>query len=160
MISKTEGSSARSTLTEKYLQQFFSDNLKSKAHSERSSNVMPGGITRSVFASRPYPIYVESGRDCYLTSLDGVEYLDFVSQYFAGMFGHSHPAIKKAITEVLDTGFTFGAPHPRETDLAEAITSRFASMDMVQFTNSGTETNTMAIAAGLHYTKRKKVVTH
>lgn len=157
MIEMDRDSSAARAALDKYLQLFLRDNPKSQIHHERASKVLPAGITRAVFTTNVFPIYADAGHDVYLRSIDGHEYLDFVSQYFASMFGHSHPEIKKAVSEVLDAGFTLGAPNPKETELAETLVSRFPSMEMIQFTNSGTESNTMAIALGLNYTQKKKV---
>ncbi|OQU96353.1 hypothetical protein CLAIMM_02448 [Cladophialophora immunda] len=158
MITKEHGAAAASDVLDKYLQQFLHDNPKSQTQNERASTIMPAGITRAVHTNKPFPLYADAGHDCYLTSIDGHTYVDFVSQYFAAMFGHSHPDIKTAVAEVLDAGFTIGAPSTRELELAEALCARFPSMEMVQFTNSGTETNTVVIAMGLNYTNKKKVM--
>ena len=40
---------------------------------------------------------------------------------------------------------------------AEAVTKRF-DLDLVRFTNSGTEANMMALAAARCFTKRKKIM--
>lgn len=139
------------------LNHYQENNPKSAARNARASLVMPAGNTRATFVHEPFPISMQSGKDCYLTSLDDVEYVDFVSEYFAGMYGHSHPDIKTALEDALRDGFNFGAPSTVEVEFAEAITSRFPSMDMIQFCTSGTEANTIAIAVALNYTKRKKV---
>lgn len=149
----TDASSLLSTLLQKYVEQ----NPKSALANKRAVKVMPAGSTRAVFVYLPFPLTMVSGEGCHLTSIDGDKYLDFVSEYFAGMFGHSHPAIKAAVEEATSHGFNLGAPNTKEVELAEAITSRFPSMDMIQFCNSGTEANTLAIAVGLNYTRRKKV---
>lgn len=146
-------SSPLSILLRRYVEQ----NPKSAIANKRACKVMPAGNTRAVFVYLPFPLTMISGEGCRLTSIDGDEYIDFVSEYFAGMFGHSHPAIKVAIEEAASQGFNLGAPNTKEVELAEAITSRFPSMDMMQFCNSGTEANTLAIAVGLNYTKRTKV---
>lgn len=144
-------------LLDRCLAQYKESNPKSAAQNARASKVMPAGNTRAVFVYEPFPITMSSGRDCYVTSIDGTEYLDCVSEYFAGMYGHSHPDIKAGIESAMSNGFNFGAPSEKETELAEAIVSRFPSMDMVQFCTSGTEANTLAIAVALNYAKRKKV---
>lgn len=149
--------SRASNLLASLVQQYIAANPKSRAENERACKVMPAGNTRAVFVYQPFPLVMATGRECYLTSLDGVEYLDFVSEYFAGMYGHSHPAIKSAIEEAGSSGFNFGAPSQTEIELAEEITSRFPSMDMLQFCTSGTEANTLAIAVGLNFSQRKKV---
>ncbi|KAL4746675.1 hypothetical protein BDW72DRAFT_207150 [Aspergillus terricola var. indicus] len=158
MASKTNQPTIAPGLLERLVEQYVAANPKSASENRRACRVMPAGNTRAVFVYQPFPLIMTSARDCYVTSLDGVEYLDFVSEYFAGMFGHSHPAIKAALEEAASAGFNFGAPSRREIELAEAITSRFPSMDQVQFCTSGTEANTLAIAVGLNYTKRRKVL--
>lgn len=37
----------------------------------------------------PFSMTLASSRDCYVTSLDGKEYLGLVSEYSAALFGHS-----------------------------------------------------------------------
>ncbi|KAB8217749.1 pyridoxal phosphate-dependent transferase [Aspergillus novoparasiticus] len=150
--------SPASRLLDDLIQQYVAANPRSRAANERACKVMPAGNTRAVFVYQPFPIVMATGRDCYLSSLDGVEYIDFVSEYFAGMYGHSHPAIQSAIQETCASGFNFGAPSQIEIELAEEITSRFPSMDMLQFCTSGTEANTLAIAVGLNFSQRKKVL--
>ncbi|KAL7003859.1 hypothetical protein EMMF5_006611, partial [Cystobasidiomycetes sp. EMM_F5] len=51
-----------------------------------------------------------------------------------------------------------GAHTGLEHDLASLITARFPSVDLVRFTNSGTEANFFAIATAIQYTKRRKVM--
>jgi glutamate-1-semialdehyde 2,1-aminomutase len=76
---------------------FISDNPASKRFHDDVYPALPGGTTRAILAHTPFPITFSGGRDAYLTPLDGHEYLDFVSEYCAGMFGHSHPQITEAI---------------------------------------------------------------
>ncbi|KAL2755531.1 hypothetical protein ACRALDRAFT_1076884 [Sodiomyces alcalophilus JCM 7366] len=140
------------------LEQYIRENPKSAEYHQRARNVIPGGTLRSVLSFDPFPLTFSGGRDCYVTSVDGREYLDLVSEYNAGMYGHSHPAILAAIERAAKTGFTLGGPNEREVELAEKLVSRFPSVDSIRFCNSGTEANTMAIATALHFVKRKKVM--
>ncbi|KAG7132525.1 Beta-phenylalanine transaminase like protein [Verticillium longisporum] len=140
------------------VEQYTAENHKSAAYHQRSRKVIPGGTTRSVFSTDPFPLTLSGGQGCFVTSVDGREYLDFVSEYNAGIYGHSHPAILDAIDRAAKGGFNLGDPNEREVELAEKLVSRFPSMDTIRFCNSGTEANTMAIATALHSTKRKKVM--
>lgn len=140
-----------------YTNQYISNNPKSRALNQEGSNVLPGGTTRAVLVHQPFPIGFDGGKNCYLTSVDGHEYLDFVSEYCAGMCGHTHPEVIETITKVMESGFTLGGPIPAEVELAKALVARFPSLDSVRFCNSGTEANMFAIATGLHYSGRKKV---
>ncbi|TEA17345.1 Beta-phenylalanine transaminase [Colletotrichum sidae] len=141
-----------------YIEKFVSENQKSKKVSQNASGPLPGGTTRSVLYYEPFPLAFSGGHGCHLTSVDGHEYLDFVSEYCAGMFGHSHPDIIAAIDSVTKSGFTLGGPGPKEGELADLLVHRFPSIDAIRFCNSGTEANTMAIATALHFVGRKKVL--
>lgn len=55
-----------------------------KAHNE-SLSYLPGGNTRTVLFSSPFPITWREGKGCELTSLDGDVYVDFLGEYTAGM---------------------------------------------------------------------------
>ncbi|RAH42488.1 aminotransferase class-III [Aspergillus brunneoviolaceus CBS 621.78] len=140
--------------------QYLAVNPKSEAQHAQSCEVIPGGggSTRAVFFHHPFPIFMRSGKDCHVTSLDGQEYLDFLSGYNATMFGHSHPAILDAVQSTLSAGHTLGAPNDREGELARLLVDRIPSLDMVQLCNSGTEANMMAIAVAQNYTQKKKVL--
>lgn len=140
-----------------FLEKYVRDNPKSAEYHQRARNVIPGGTLRSVLSFDPFPLTFSGGRDCYVTSVDGREYLDLVSEYNAGMYGHSHPVILAAIERAAKTGYTLGGPNEREVELAEKLVNRFPSIDSIRFCNSGTEANTMAIATALHFVKRKKV---
>ena len=80
------------------------------------------------------------------------------SEFTAGIFGHSHPAIRRALDAALDGGWNMGAHGPAEARFAAAICDRFPSIDLVRFTNSGTEANLMAVAAARAITGRDKVL--
>ena len=88
------------------------------------------------------------GDGAHLWDADGHEYVDFLREFTAGIFGHSHPAIRRALDAALDGGWNMGAHGPAEARFAAAICDRFPSIDLVRFTNSGTEANLMAVAAG------------
>src|SRR5207249_10399518 len=80
------------------------------------------------------------------TDADGHEYTDFLGEYTAGLYGHSHPVIVEAIRAALADGIVLGAPNRYETALAEAVCARFPSVDLVRFCNSGTEANLLALS--------------
>ena len=108
---------------------------------------MPGGNTRTVLHFSPFPLVFARGHGNRLTDVDGLEYLDLLGEYSAGLYGHSNPIIQAAIRQALDDGTVFGGPNQYETGLAQAIRGRFPSIDLLRFTNSGTEANLMAISA-------------
>ena len=120
--------------------------------------VMPGGNTRSVLYHGPFPLRIAHGEGARLIDVDGHEYVDLLGEYTAGLFGHSHPAIRAALDAALDGGVNLGAHNGFEARLARLIVERFASIDKVRFTNSGTEANLMALTAARAATGRDDVL--
>ena len=127
------------------------------AHVEAAA-VMPGGNTRSTLFYAPFPVVMARGEGCRLTDVDGHGYVDFLGEYTAGLYGHSHPVIRAAIDGALDKGWNLGAHGVQEARLARLVCDRFASLDLVRFTNSGTEANLMALATALIVTGRRRVM--
>ncbi|MEZ5853198.1 MAG: aminotransferase class III-fold pyridoxal phosphate-dependent enzyme [Hyphomicrobiaceae bacterium] len=133
-------------------------NPKSLALQQAAERHLPGGNTRTVLYFGPFPLRFVGGEGCHLTDADGHTYVDFLAEYTAGMFGHSHPVIRQAIEGALDFGVNIGGHTALEVELAEAVTSRFPAMQHVRFTNSGTEANLLAISLARAFTRRSKVM--
>ena len=131
---------------------------KSKAQHEAARNVMPGGNTRTVLYYGPFPICAAKGEGAFLTDIDGHRYLNLLGEYTAGIYGHSHPVIRAAIDAALDNGINYGAHNRMEAELAAIVCARFPAIELVRFTNSGTEANLMALSTARHTTGRSKVM--
>jgi len=116
--------------------------------------VLPGGNTRSVLAYGPFPTAMARGEGCFLWDIDGRAYLDLCGEYTAGLFGHSEHRIQDALQAALRRGLNLAAVGEAEVRLAQLLCGRFASMQRVRFTNSGTEANLMAITAARAFTGR------
>jgi len=144
------------------LQQLEQDYVKrtsnSKAAVTRAAEVMPGGETRSVLHFSPYPLVIKSGEGATLTDIDGHCYRDFVSDFGAGLYGHSQPLIQAAIKEVVDNGLTLGGLNQYEGEFARLLVERFPALEKVRFTNSGTEANLMALTTARVVTGRDKIL--
>jgi glutamate-1-semialdehyde 2,1-aminomutase len=120
--------------------------------------VMPGGNTRSVLSYGPFPTAMARGADCRLWDIDGHEYLDLCGEYTAGLFGHSEPRVHAALRGALDRGLNLSAVGMAEARLARILCDRFPSIELIRFTNSGTEGNLMALTAARAFTKRSHVM--
>ncbi|MDO9706936.1 aspartate aminotransferase family protein [Paracraurococcus lichenis] len=131
---------------------------KSAAIHAEARAVMPGGNTRTVLFYTPFPTAMVRGEGCRLWDADGNEYLDLLGEYSAGLFGHSERRILDAVKAALDAGINLAAVGEKESRLARLIAGRFPSVEMVRFTNSGTEANLMALAAARGFTGRVKTM--
>ncbi|HEU0155226.1 MAG TPA: aspartate aminotransferase family protein [Stellaceae bacterium] len=133
-------------------------NPKSLAQHQAACAAMPGGNTRASIHTDPFPLAMAKGKGAHLWDLDGHEYADFLSEFTAGIYGHSHPAIRRAIEAALAGGLNFGAQSEAEARFAAAVCARFPSIELVRFTNSGTEANLMAVSAARAITGRPKIL--
>jgi glutamate-1-semialdehyde 2,1-aminomutase len=120
---------------------------KSAARQAEAAQHMPGGNTRTVLYFTPFPLTWAGGKGNRLTDIDGREYLDLLGEYTAGLYGHSDPIIQAAFKKAIEDGTVLGGPNRYEGRLAAAIRARFPSVDLIRFTNSGTEANLLAISA-------------
>jgi glutamate-1-semialdehyde 2,1-aminomutase len=125
---------------------------------ERRARSMPGGNTRTVIHQPPFPLTIVRGEGARLTDADGHVYVDFLGEYTAGLYGHSHPVIVEAIRGALADGFVLGAPNRYEAELAEAMRARFPSVELLRFCNSGTEANLLALSLARAVTGRPAVL--
>ena len=133
-------------------------NPESRRLHDARAQVMPGGNTRTVIHVPPFPLTIVRGEGARLTDADGHVYVDFLGEYTAGLYGHSHPVILDAIRDALADGIVFGAPNRHEVALADAICTRFPSLELVRFCNSGTEANLFALSLARAATGRPAIM--
>jgi glutamate-1-semialdehyde 2,1-aminomutase len=131
---------------------------KSATAHEAARAVMPGGNTRSTLFYTPFPTAMKSGQGCYLEDIDGNKYLDLCGEYTAGLFGHSDPRIQAMLHQVIENGISLASVGENEAKLAAILCARFPALELVRFTNSGTEANLMALAAARAHTGRSKII--
>jgi glutamate-1-semialdehyde 2,1-aminomutase len=136
---------------------YVARNAKSLARYTDAQAVMPGGNTRTVLHYAPFPLAMARGEGCRLWDMDGHEYVDFLGEYTAGIYGHSHPTIRRAVDGALNGGINFGASNMTEARFARAVCERFG-LERVRMTNSGTEANLLAITVARVFTGRTKVM--
>ncbi len=128
---------------------------------ERASAVMPGGVNSPVRAFRSVggnPLFIESASGAVVRSVDGDEYVDFISSWGALILGHAHPAVVRAIGAAAAAGTSFGVPSPGEVELAELIRSLVPSMEVMRMVNSGTEATQSAIRVARAATGRSGIL--
>jgi glutamate-1-semialdehyde 2,1-aminomutase len=134
---------------------------QSAAAHERAKRVIPGGVNspaRAFGAVGGTPIAIARGDGPHLTDIDGNRYLDFVGAWGPMILGHNHPAVLDATLAAVRDGCSFGAPCPKETELAELVVELVPSIEMVRFVSSGTEATMSAIRLARGFTGRDLIV--
>jgi glutamate-1-semialdehyde 2,1-aminomutase len=137
---------------------FVARNPKSLRCHQEACEVLPGGNTRSILFHQPFPLTIAGGEGCRIHDLDGHRYIDLLGEFTAGLFGHSHGAIRASIERALAGGINLSGHSRLEAELARAVCDRFSTIKRVRFTNSGTEANVMAVATARAFTGRNRVL--
>jgi len=104
------------------------------------------------------PIFIERGEGAHLWDVDGNRYVDWVSSWGPLILGHAHPVVVQAIQSAAELGTSYGAPTEAEIDLAEEVADRFASIEMLRMTSSGTEASMSALRLARAATGRSAIV--
>jgi glutamate-1-semialdehyde 2,1-aminomutase len=123
--------------------------------------LLPGGVSSPVRAFRAVggsPLFVQRGEGAYLVDVDGNRYVDYVLSWGPLILGHAHPRVVSAIEETAGRGTSFGAPSPRELELARLVRSAMPSVELVRFVSSGTEATMSALRLARAFTERRKIV--
>ncbi|MFC6989017.1 aspartate aminotransferase family protein [Haloplanus sp. GCM10025708] len=125
---------------------------------EQARTVLPGGDTRSVTYTQPYPTFIDEASGCRMTTVDGDEVIDFLNNYTQAIHGHAPEDVVEVMTDRIRKGNGLGSPTKDVIDLAERLVDRFPSIEQVRFGNSGTEATMNAIRAAIAYTERDRVL--
>ncbi|MEZ5281000.1 MAG: glutamate-1-semialdehyde 2,1-aminomutase [Acidimicrobiales bacterium] len=128
---------------------------------DRARSVIPGGVNspvRAFGAVGGTPYFVERAEGAYVWDVEGNRLIDLVQSYGAIIAGHAHPTVVRAIEEAARKGTSYGAPTPREIELADAIADRVGVVDQIRLVNSGTEATMSAIRLARGHTGRDRIL--
>ena len=104
------------------------------------------------------PIFIARGEGPYIWDVDGNRYVDWVSSWGPLILGHADPLVVEAIREAAGRGTSYGAPTAGEVELAAEVAGRFASVEMIRMTSSGTEATMSALRLARAVTGRTTIV--
>ncbi len=105
-------------------------------------NLMPGGVSSPVRAFKSVggePIVFDRVKGAYAWDVDGNKYIDYVGSWGPAIVGHAHDEVLEVLKDTLVKGTSFGAPGVLENVLSKIVIDAVPSVEMVRFTNSGTE---------------------
>ncbi|HUY29970.1 MAG TPA: glutamate-1-semialdehyde 2,1-aminomutase [Acidimicrobiales bacterium] len=136
---------------------------RSKQLYERARQTIPGGAGSSArtvsFGWRPYPPFMAEGTGARLTDVDGNEYVDYLLGLGPMILGHRHPVVTQAVCDaVRDLGTCFGLPYELEVDASRKVVDAVPGIDLVRFTNSGSEAVGSAVRLSRAFTGRRLLV--
>ncbi len=104
------------------------------------------------------PIFIARGEGPYIWDVDGNRYVDWVASWGPLILGHADPVVVEAIREAAGRGTSYGAPTAGEVELASEVARRFASVEMIRMTSSGTEATMSALRLARAVTGRTTII--
>ena len=136
---------------------------KSMALFEDAQSLVPGGVLGarrpSDFIMGEYPIFLEVGKGCRLTDVDGNEYIDYLCGYGPIILGYREEEVDDAvIRQIKDKGFCFTLTQRYQNDLARKLNEIIPSAERSIFLKTGSDGTTAAIRMARAYTDRVKVM--
>jgi glutamate-1-semialdehyde 2,1-aminomutase len=138
------------------LDRYLETTPRSREMWEEAKRYLPGGDTRNSIFWAPYPVYIQDGGGCHAVDLDGRDRLDFIGNMTSLPLGNAYPPVVKAVQEQAARGFVYNAPNEHQVRLARLLCQRVPSVELVRFTNSGTEATLNALRAARAFTGRTK----
>lgn len=134
---------------------------KSKEIFAEAKTLMPGGVSSPVRAFSSVggqPVVFDRVKGAYAWDVDGNKYIDYVGTWGPAIVGHADDEVLDYVKETMAKGTSFGAPGPLENVLAKMVIDAVPSVEMVRFTNSGTEACMGMLRLVRAYTNRETII--
>lgn len=144
---------------EELKEEYATKNPSSKKAFDNACSDIPGGITANVKFFAPFPLFMKEGHGAWLTDLDDHKYVDYVLSYGPLILGHERKEVLDSIQNYFAKHGTmlYGTPHELEDIFAKKIKEHFPSIEMLRYTNSGTEATLLCIRTAFAYTGKYKL---
>jgi len=136
---------------------------RSKVLFNEASYVIPGGAGSSArtvkFGWKPYPPFIAQGTGSHVRDVDGHDYVDYLLGLGPMILGHRHPVVTKEVCDaVSEYGTCFGLPYELEIEASRKVVDAVPSVEMVRFSNSGSEVVGTAVRLARAFTGRRLLV--
>jgi glutamate-1-semialdehyde aminotransferase len=130
---------------------------------EEAKTLVSGGVLGARkpgdFIMGEYPIFLEYGKGCRLTDVDGNEFIDFLCGYGPIILGYREEEVDDAvIRQIKDKGFCFSLTQPYQNELAKKLNQLIPSAELSIFLKTGSDATTASIRIARAYTNRTKVM--
>jgi glutamate-1-semialdehyde aminotransferase len=136
---------------------------KSRELFEEATGLIPGGVLGARkpadFIEGEYPIFLEDGKGCRLTDVDGNEFIDFLCGYGPIILGYREEEVDEAVyKQIKDKGFCFTLTQKYQNQLAKKLTELVPSSELSIFLKTGSDATTASVRIARAYTNRLKVM--
>ena len=126
---------------------------------DRAMSVIAKGVSSNFryWGPKSTPV-ISHAKGAYITDADENIFIDYRLGWGPIILGHADDRINNAVSEAVKKGITFAATTELETEVAEKMVSMIPGMEMLRFTNTGTEATMHALRVARGYTRREKFI--
>jgi glutamate-1-semialdehyde 2,1-aminomutase len=129
---------------------------RSNAHYRRALTRLPLGVASTFrYWGDDRTIYVDHGKGARVWDIDGNKYVDYRLGYGPAILGYADDRVDAAARRGMEVGGVFALSTEREFDVADRICKMVPGMDLVRFSNSGTEAVMAALRLARAHTGRE-----
>lgn len=130
---------------------------------EKAIALIPGGVTGARkpndFIAGEYPVFVDKGKGCRLTDVDGNEFVDYLCGYGPVILGYREDEVDDAVCkQIKEKGFCFTLTQKFQNRLAEKLTQIIPSSEMSIFLKTGSDATSASIRIARAHTGKLKVM--
>ena len=130
---------------------------------KEATGLIPGGVLGARkphdFINGEYPIFLETGKGCRLTDVDGNEFVDFLCGYGPIILGYREEEVDEAVwKQIKEKGFCFTLTQKYQNALAKKLTELVPSSELSIFLKTGSDATTASIRIARAYTGKVKIM--
>mgnify|MGYP002638952383 CR=1 FL=1 len=130
---------------------------------KEATGLIPGGVLGARkphdFINGEYPIFLETGKGCRLTDVDGNEFVDFLCGYGPIILGYREEEVDEAVCrQIKEKGFCFTLTQKYQNALAKKLTELVPSSELSIFLKTGSDATTASIRIARAYTGKVKIM--
>ena len=120
----------------------------------------PGGVQGEGRWYEPFPLFIKRASGARIWDVDDNEYIDYHASFGPAVLGHNDPRIRESVIGTLENeGVLFGAPHPKEAELAKLFSEVVPCADMTVICGGGgSDPMYNAVRVARAYTGKKKLL--
>ncbi len=135
------------------------DLTKSNAQFRKAVQRLPLGVSSTFrYWGEQRTIYIHHGKGGRLWDIDGNEYVDYRLGYGPNILGYADERVDEAARQGMNVGGVFALSTERELSVADRMAKMVPSIDLVRFSNSGTEAVMAALRLARAYSGKDSYI--
>jgi len=132
---------------------------KQQAIFNRAMKVIPYGVSSNFrYGGDDKTNILSRGKGAKVWDADDNEFIDYRLAWGPHILGHADERVNNAVREAIDNSTMFAATTELEVEVAEKIVEMIPGMELLRFTNTGTEATMHALRVARGYTNREKYI--